>query len=442
VSAHAIFSLGRRGACPGLSAPMPTGDGLLVRFTPTGTIALDAFGALCAAARAHGNGVVEVTARGSMQIRGLTAASAPRFADAIAALDIAAHDAVAVISNALSGLDPEEIVDAGRLAADLRSTVAKTSLAARLAPKVSVAIDGGGAPALDDIATDVRLRGEATDGGAAFRVSVAGDHTTATSLGAVAPDHGVTAVMRLLDAIAGHGRTARARDVIAAHGITALREAMTDILIAEAQPLDPRPNHETSRGKSPEPIGAHRLRDGSLALGIGLAFGHADAAALAGLAEAAHTHNAVGLRAAPGRALMIIGLTQQAAAPMAAAAETLGFIVHADDPGRYVIACAGAPICSSGHIAARKMAPRVAEIAAPHLGAGFDIHLSGCAKGCAQTKAAALTIVGLPQGCALIADGSVRDQPFATVATEDLAAAIEHDARRRRRPGQGGGGHL
>ena len=33
----------RRGACPGLSAPMPTGDGLLVRLMPTAPVPLDAF---------------------------------------------------------------------------------------------------------------------------------------------------------------------------------------------------------------------------------------------------------------------------------------------------------------------------------------------------------------------------------------------------------------
>src|SRR5258708_40213257 len=77
-----------RGACPGLSAPMATGDGLLVRLLPTGTIELDAFAALCAAARQHGNGIIEVTSRGSVQIRGLSAASAPRFAAAVAPLDI------------------------------------------------------------------------------------------------------------------------------------------------------------------------------------------------------------------------------------------------------------------------------------------------------------------------------------------------------------------
>ena len=78
MTAAALTLPQRRGACPGLSAPMATGDGLLVRLLPIGTIALDAFAALCVAARQHGNGIIEVTSRGSIQIRGLSAASAPR----------------------------------------------------------------------------------------------------------------------------------------------------------------------------------------------------------------------------------------------------------------------------------------------------------------------------------------------------------------------------
>ena len=100
-----------------LSTPMPTGDGWLVRLLPIGTIALDAFAALCDAAQAHGNGVIEVTGRGSIQVRGLTPNSAPRFAAAIGALEIAAADGIPVLSNALAGLDPEEMLDASALAA-------------------------------------------------------------------------------------------------------------------------------------------------------------------------------------------------------------------------------------------------------------------------------------------------------------------------------------
>ena len=112
----------------------------------------------------------------------------------------------------------------------------------------------------------------------------------------------------------------------------------------------------------------------------------------------------------------------------AEAAERLGFITRADDPRRKVIACAGAPICASAHIASRALAPAVASSAAPRLG---TIHISGCAKGCAHAGAAALTVVGMPEGCALIANGTVRDTPFAVVAKNELSAAIANHARER-----------
>ena len=124
---------------------MMTGDGLLIRLLPIGTIALDAFAALCAAAQQHGNGIIEVTSRGSIQIRGLSAASALRFATAVAGLGIAAGDGIPVLINPLAGLDAEDIIDAGALAADLRVALARRSLTPELSAKVSVAIDGGGA---------------------------------------------------------------------------------------------------------------------------------------------------------------------------------------------------------------------------------------------------------------------------------------------------------
>jgi precorrin-3B synthase len=425
MTARAVFFSQLRGACPGLSAPMPTGDGLLVRLLPAGTIPLDAFGKLCAAARAHGNGIVEITARGSIQIRGLSAASAPRFADAIAALSIAAADGIPVLSNALAGLDPQELLDAGELAAELRRALTRTSLTARLAPKVSVVIDGGGALDLDGIAADVRLCADTTNSGVALRVSVCGDGASAAELGTVAPSNGAETAVRLLEVIAQSGRAVRARDIVAANGTAALRAAIVDCLI-NAPP--PPKSH-----KSTEAIGTYRLRNGTLACGIGLAFGHADAVALERLTDAARASGAVGLRPAPGRVLMVVGLTQAAASSFAATAENLGFIVRADDPRRHVIACAGAPICSSAHIAARAIAPRIAKIVAPQLSAAFDIHISGCLKGCAHAKATALTVVGSPDGCALIADGSARDVPFATVGIDELPAAIERYARAKKR---------
>ena len=411
----------RRGACPGLSAPMSTGDGLLVRLLPIGTMPLDAFAQLCAAARTYGNGIIEVTARGSIQIRGLNAASAPRFAEAVAALGIAAVDGVPVLTNALAGLETNGILDASALAVDLRRAVAHAALTASLAPKVSVVIDGGGALHLDELSADVRLRAEQINGQIALRVGIGGDGANSVQLAVVALADGVEAATRMLNVISQHGRNARARDILAAEGPEMFRAALADLLMSDVP-------QRIVRG-SCDAVGTHRLGDGSLACGVGLAFGHADAPALGNLADAAKSAGAGGMRAAPGRALLIIGLRQEAASSFAAAVERLGFIVRAGDRRRRVIACAGAPICASAHIAARAMAPDIAATAAPFLDGAFTIHLSGCAKGCAHPAPASLTIVGTADGCALVANGSSRGVPLKIAATDELAAAVTRYAR-------------
>jgi precorrin-3B synthase len=411
----------RRGVCPGLSAPLPTGDGLLVRMRPLGAISLGAFEKLCALAAKHGNGVIEITARGSIQVRGLRAATAPRFADAVAMLGIAAQDGVPILINPLAGLATDDIIDAAAFAAELRRALARQSLAAKLSPKISITIDGGGALNLDAIAADIRLRARLWQGDALLQVGIGGEAASAVPLGYVDVGDGAAATVHVLDVLAKHGRQARARDIVATEGIAAFHAAIAGLLRSELPP---------SVTSSPaELIGTHALRDGSSACGIALPFGHADASLLNCLIRSAERAGASGVIAAPGRALLAVGLAPAAASDFAAAAEQLGFITRADDPRRRVIACAGAPFCASGQMATRAIAPRIAEIAA-QLHTGFAaIHLSGCAKGCAHPQKAALTIVGSPAGCAFVADGSAQDAPFAVVATDELPAAIANYAR-------------
>jgi len=408
----------RRGACPGLSAPMATGDGLLARLTPIGIIPLAAFAELAAAARTHGNGVIEVTSRGSIQIRGLTPASAPRFAAAVAALRIAADDGITVVTDPLAGLAAQEIFDAGALASDLRRSIAEASLTARLAPKVSVAVDGGGALNLDTLAADVRLCADAIGGRVWLRVSVGGNAAGATELGAVEPAHGVAATMRVLEVIARSGADARARDVLAKAGAAPFRDALSGLLSIPAAP------RVCGNGPTADAIGMHRLRDRSLACGIGLAFGHAGARELESLIEAAAKGGAGSVRPAPGRALLIIGLAPENAPLFAVAAGQLGFIVRADDRRRHVIACAGAPVCASAYIATREMAPLIVATAVPFISSRLTIHLSGCAKGCAHPGAAALTAFGTAAGCALVANGCAGDRADRIVPPRELPNAL------------------
>ncbi len=90
---------------------------------------------------------------------GLSAASAPRFAADIAALGIAAADGVPVLTNPLAGIRCRRNSRCRRARRRVaRARWRSDRCAAKLGAKVSVAIDGGGALDLDALAADVRLR--------------------------------------------------------------------------------------------------------------------------------------------------------------------------------------------------------------------------------------------------------------------------------------------
>ena len=186
----------------------------------------------CARRRAaHGNGIMEVTARGSLQVRGLTPRSAPLFAVEVAA---ARHRRVGW----RAGVDQSA---AGRSRRGRRSGATCRRAAPRaaearlaLAPKVSVVIDGGGALHLDALTADIRLR--AVDRPEAPRWLLAlhacralpppeiGGRELHVWLGAVAPERAVDVVLAMLREIATLGPQARAADLLRSRGVHSLRE--------------------------------------------------------------------------------------------------------------------------------------------------------------------------------------------------------------------------
>ena len=291
-----------RGACPRLSEPMQTGDGLLARLVTAGPIPLDQFTRLCAAAREHGNGIIEISARGSLQVRGLTPLSAPLFAEDVTSLDIELCEGVPVIASPLTG-DSASLIDADALAARLRRAIAERNLI--LAPKVSVVVDAGGRLHLDSLTADIRLRAVKTATGSMLHIALAGDAASAIPLGLAKPDAAVEIVSDLLAAIAALGPDARAADLLRAPGIGDIR-AMPGTRLEAASHLPSRPRAE--------PIALHRLKNGACALGLGLAFGHIKADALIELMGIAKTNGALWVRPAPDRALLLGPLTEAKAA--------------------------------------------------------------------------------------------------------------------------------
>jgi precorrin-3B synthase len=385
---------------------------------PSAPIAIDAFIALCDASDATGNGIVEVTQRGSLQIRGLSPASAPIFARTAISLGLGAEGAPSLLTPPLMGLDPLERIDLRALAAALRADLKNHAAIACIGPKVSVLIDGGNALHLDDVPGDVRLQAGADS---RFHLSIAGTAASSTSLGWIESHHAQEAIVTILTSVARLGTDARARDLANRGGVDALHAALAHMLI-EDPAMHPRP--------PAEPLGTHPLNDGRVAQGVALAFGYAEAGVLKRFAQAIACCGASSIQPAPGRTLLAIGIPASAAPQCTLAATAAGFIVRPDDARRYVIACAGAPACGSAAFSTRRLAPAVAQAGLPLLDGSLTIHLSGCAKGCAHPGPAALTLVGPDR---LVVRGRAGDTPQGRISSADFIAGLTrlHGQRQR-----------
>lgn len=344
----------RRGACPTLAAPMRTGDGWLARLMLTGGLTPAQLGGLATAAGRHGNGRIEISARGSVQVRGLQGPDATALRADLAALGIAVPAGPPVLTGPLAGVDPVEIADPRPLAEAIRA--GNVGLAG-LHPKVSVVVDGGGSLHLDGVRADVRVR-----------AVVAGRWVVGTEppTGAGAA---VNAAMQCLEALARNGGR----------------------------------GCEPARGAQAQAVGRVALGLRVAARGFGLGFGQVDATTLA--AFAAVFPASVRLHPAAGRALVAVGLSPKSEAAAVRAAERLGLVVDPEDPRLSVVACAGAPSCASAHLDTQALAEAVAVARPDLLERGWRLHLSGCAKRCAQPAGPSVTLVAGPNGREILADG-------------------------------------
>lgn len=466
-----MSAFARRGACPALSTPMQTGDGLLARLnTVAGGLSPKALTGLCESALRHGNGIVEVTARGSIQIRGLTQQSAQALARDVDALEIDMRTGVPVETGPLAGIDAQEISDPRPLANEIRAAIEKAGLSARLGPKVSVVVDGGGRVPMDGVSADVRLT--ACGDMPAWRLAIGGTAASARPLGFVNEAQACAATILILQAIAALGSEARARDLDVQHvaerisrsgwptisptgseksglnagsafaapktGESAFQTPVSSLVgeMAGRSERDP-----PQSGPTGTPIATFPLVDGTRALGIVLPFGSMPAENIIALAQGAIALGVTEIRPAPSRALLFPNMSLDACDTLRDAATSLGFITDARDPRLSIAACPGAPACASGRIATRALAERIAAHDADFLDGSFTLHVSGCAKGCAHPAPAGLTLIGHDHdgGAGIALDATARSPEAAVTVISDAQAGMERIAalaRRNRRSGE------
>ena len=389
----------KRGACPSLREPMQTGDGLLVRLGFRGGLAPEALRSLAALAGRFGNGILEVTARGNLQIRGLSEASAADLAEAVEALDPPLRSGIPVEVGPLAGLDPKEIVDPRLLAETISARIEAEGLSARLGPKVSVIVDGGGELTFDESPADIRLTATRSVDGILWRVAIGGTAVTARPYGRVTERLAVAETLDILLRIAAKGSDSRGRDL-----------------------AGPASQSGKATLEASNPIGCHNLLQGRIALGVGLPFGQIRHEDLSALMDAAQAHGIEEIRLSPARALLAICAGQEAADALQVDARKLGFVTDPADVRRAIIACAGMPACGSAYIATKAIAAEIAADSQSKFDSRFRLHVSGCEKRCAGTIARGVTILGDQSGARLILEG----QPGATQpvqVSDGIAAA-------------------
>lgn len=379
----------RRGACPTLDIPMQTGDGLLARIRIAGgridPTRLELLAVLCGT---HGNGIIEITARGNLQVRGLAPASVAEFAASVRNI-VTVETGLVVETPPLAGDDPLEFVDPRSVAQAIRGLAGPFS--ARLGPKVAVVVDGNGQIGLAGLKADLRLVAADRE---RWLVSVGAQLLGTT----IAP---IDCARIVLAALAALGDQARAGDI----DLAALLAVLGDLV---------EPSAPVSQATS-SPIGPFPLR-GRSATGLGLPFGAIAWESVAALADGAWRFGISEFRLAPHHGLLTIGADPSV---IAEAAE-VGFITHPGDPRRRISACIGSDGCASGFVPARQVAARLAA----SLPENTELHVSGCAKGCAHPRPAAVTLVGQHGGYGLVIDGTAGDTPRTVLRGDQLGAAL------------------
>lgn len=351
---------------------MQSGDGLVVRVRlRAGRLSPEQARGIAALAAQHGNGLIDLSSRANVQLRGVTEASHPPLIDGLRGLGLIDTSAEVearrniIVTPFWAKSDPTQA-----LAIELTAALAAAD-APDLSGKFGFVLDTAARPILREVSADIWLE------------TGAEGLLLATQSPLAKP---VTLETAVAEAIA------LAQWFIAQGGVTEGRGRMASLLKRRALPeafTTPRlaAAAQPSPGAQPQ---------GQL---VGFEYGQMKAETLAALADLGP------LRVTPWRMLLIEGLTHAPQFP--------GLITAAEDPMLRVIACTGAPGCLQAHAATRSLARALA----PNL--GETLHVSGCAKGCAHPTAAPLTLTATATGFALIRNGTASGTPL----REGLSAA-------------------
>ncbi|GHF32545.1 precorrin-3B synthase [Kitasatospora xanthocidica] len=425
---------GRADACPGALRLHPADDGSLARIRLPGGLLTDRQAlALAEAAEVLGDGWLETTSRGNVQLRGLAPHCAADLAERLRAVGLLpsdTHERVRnIVASPLAGLDSAASADVQAWVRDLDARLCASDWAAGLSGKFLFALDDGrgDVAALDaDVTLIAGSRAGGADRGSDRGEASDRDRPAVLRLGRA--DHGhqveagreVTAVLdaarSFLDALRANGRKA-----------WHLRDA-PDLLPAGPVPLP------AFTGAAPA-VGA--LPGG---LSVGLRFGRASAAQWRALVAA----SAGDVRLTPWRGAVLPGAPADLLPGLAEA----GFRTEPGSPWERATACTGLPGCAKSLADVRSDAARALDAGGRPVGDGpggalpvgdgpapggvFDVlpvHWSGCERRCGHPAGRWVDVLATGRGYRVTVNGPAAVPEAAEVTNEEMAEAVA-EARR------------
>jgi precorrin-3B synthase len=359
-----------KGWCPSALRPMPSGDGLVVRLRPrAGRLSARQAAGIADLSQRYGNGLIDLTGRANLQIRGVREESHPALVTGLVQLGLADDETREIRRNVLVAPFWTEGDDTHSLSVEVERTLAARPLA--LPEKFGFAVDCGASRVLAQAPADIRIE-RGADGGLIVRADGAQQGR------ALSKGEAIDIVLALAEWFVTSGGESDGRGRMAAHLAGGAKLPRT--LDGKARPAP---------ASAPLNPGIHP--GGAL---VGFAFGQMQSDTLGLLAGLG-----AGLRLTPWRMILVEGLREMP--------QHKGLVTRADDPLLRVVACTGAPACPEAQAETRTLAAALAS----HIAPDVRLHVSGCAKGCAHPNASDITLVGTADGFDLVRDGSPRDAP-------------------------------
>jgi precorrin-3B synthase len=355
--------------CPGVLRLHPGKDGGLARIRiPGGRIDAAQLEAVAGAARL-GNGLVELTARANLQVRGLPAAATERVEALLGdagLLPSRTHERVRnVLASPLAGRHPDAVGATDAVVDALDRGLREDSRLAELPGRFLFTVDDGTGLAAGG---DVSL----TAAPAGFALGLGGCRTGLVAAAADAAELALAAAHAFLDL---RGSAWRVRDLD--DGPARLAGRLGTRIVA----VDPA----AQAGLAP---GALVQGDGLVAVTALPPLGRVDPTALDGLAALARAHGG-DVRLSTSRTLTLLDVGRALVASAQGALDRLGLVVSPDSGWEGLSACAGLGACTKARLDVRAEAARRAAERRP---GDPSEHWSACGRRCGEPAGVGLAV--------------------------------------------------